>query len=252
MSAKSPCCVIAEDEDVLRDELAAGVAALWPEARIEAAVGDGLAALRALEEFRPDVLFLDIEMPGLSGIEVARQASGRSHVVFVTAYDQFAVAAFEQGAVDYLMKPWNMDRLRVAIDRVRARLSGEPPDLQALLDSLSGRLGRQRAPLRWINASQAEELRLITVEEVCYFKSDAKYTRVVTAMQESLIRKPLRDLADELDPENFWQIHRSIIVNLSEVAAIRGDFRGRLRISLKSRPETLPVSQPYAHRFKQM
>ncbi|HTR76598.1 MAG TPA: LytTR family DNA-binding domain-containing protein [Gemmatimonadaceae bacterium] len=252
MNARGPCAVIAEDEEVLRDELAAGVAGAWPDLRIAAAVPDGFAALQALDEHEPEVLFLDIEMPGISGIEVARRASGRCHVVFVTAYDQFAVAAFEQGAVDYVMKPLNPERLAMAVDRLKARLAQAPADLASVIETLARRMDRPRAPLRWINASQNSELRLITVDEVCYFKSDAKYTRVVTAGQESVIRKPLRELAEELDPDTFWQIHRSIIVNLAEIAAIRSDFRGRLQVSLKSRPETLPVSQPYAHRFRQM
>ena len=252
MKAREIRGVIAEDEDVLRDELAAGVASLWPELKIAAAVPDGFAALQALDDHEPDVLFLDIEMPGLSGIEVARQASGRCHVVFVTAYDQFAVAAFEQGAVDYVMKPLDLERLGVAIGRAKGRLAHEPANLEDIVERLARRVARPKAPLRWINASQNSELRLITVDEVCYFKSDAKYTRVITAAQESLVRKPLRELAEELDPDSFWQIHRSIIVNLAEIAAIRTDFRGRLRVSLKSRAETLPVSQPYAYRFKQM
>ena len=244
--------VIAEDEEVLRQELAAHLGALWPELEVRAAVGDGHAAMKALEEHQPQVLFLDIEMPGASGIEVARRASGRSHVVFVTAYDQFAVAAFEQGAVDYLMKPLAEERLAVAIERLKARLSGAPANLEGLIENLSRRIARPKPYLRWINASQGDELRLITVEEVCYFKSDAKYTRELTATQESLIRKSLRELELELDPEAFWQIHRSIIVNLAEVSSICNDFRGRIQVKLKSRAERLPVSQPYAHLFRQM
>lgn len=244
--------VIAEDEAVLRDELGARVAALWPELEICAQVADGPAALAALELHRPHVLFLDIQMPGLSGLEVARQASGRCHVVFVTAHDEFAVAAFEQGAIDYVMKPFATERLALAIERLKARLSSQPADLRGMLETLAQRLAGPRVYLQWINASLGSDLRFITVDEVCYFRSDAKYTRVVTAAQESLIRKAVRELATELDPDRFRQIHRSIIVNLGEIAGIQRDFRGRIQVRLKRRPEVLPVSDPYAPLFRQM
>jgi DNA-binding LytR/AlgR family response regulator len=198
------------------------------------------------------VLFLDIQMPGLSGLEVARRASGRCHVVFVTAYDEFAVAAFEQGAADYVMKPFSAERLALAVDRLKSRLATPPENLGGLLETLARQLVRPRSFLRWINASQGRDLRLITVDEVCYFRSDAKYTRIVTASQESLIRRSVRDLAGDLDPDAFWQIHRSIIVNLAEIACVRRDFRGRIQVTLKHRPETLPVSEPYAPLFRQM
>lgn len=244
--------VIAEDEAVLREELRYRVAALWPELEICAQVADGRAALAALELHRPQVLFLDIQMPGLSGMEVARQASGRCHVVFVTAHDEFAVAAFERGAIDYVMKPFATERLALAIERLKARLSSQPADLEGLLETFAQRLARPRAYLQWINASLGSDLRFITVDEVCYFRSDAKYTRVVTAGQESLIRKSVRELADELDPGRFRQIHRSIIVNLGEIAGIQRDLRGRIQVKLKRRAEALPVSDPYAPLFRQM
>jgi DNA-binding LytR/AlgR family response regulator len=244
--------VIAEDEAVLRDELRARVTALWPELEICAQVADGQAALAALELHRPHVLFLDIQMPGLSGMDVARQASGRCHVVFVTAHDEFAVAAFEQGAIDYVMKPFATERLALAIERMKSRLSSQPADLEGLLETFAQRIARPRAYLQWINASLGNDLRFITVDEVCYFRSDAKYTRVVTAGQESLIRKSVRELAAELDPDRFRQIHRSIIVNLAEIAAIQRDFRGRIQVKLKHRAEVLPVSDPYAPLFRQM
>lgn len=252
MNDGKPRAVIAEDEAVLRDELRARVATLWPDLEICAQVGDGQAALAALELHRPHVLFLDIQMPGLSGMEVARQASGRCHVVFVTAHDEFAVAAFEQGAIDYVMKPFATERLALAIARMKARLSSQPADLEGLLETFAQRIARPRAYLQWINASLGNELRFITVDEVCYFRSDAKYTRVVTAGQESLIRKSVRELAAELDPDRFRQIHRSIIVNLGEIAGIQRDFRGRIQVKLKRRTEALPVSDPYAPLFRQM
>lgn len=244
--------VIAEDEAVLRDELCAQLAVLWPELEICAQVADGQAALAALERHRPQVLFLDIQMPGPSGMEVARRASGRCHVVFVTAHDEFAVDAFEQGAVDYVMKPFARERLVLAIERVQAQLSSQPADLEGLLETFARRLVRPRAYLQWINASLGSDLRFITVAEVCYFRSDAKYTRVVTAAQESLIRRSVRELAAELDPDRFRQIHRSIIVNLAEIAGVQRDLRGRIQVRLKHRNETLPVSDPYAPLFRQM
>ena len=244
--------VIAEDEAVLREELHAQVTALWPDLSICASVADGPAAVEALEAYRPHVLFLDIQMPGLSGLEVARHASGRCHVVFVTAHDEFAVAAFEQGAVDYVMKPFSTERLALTVDRLRARLSTPPANLEALLESLTQQRVRPPAFLRWINATLGNDVRLITVDEVCYFRSDTKYTRVVTAAQESLIRKSVRELIVELDPDVFRQVHRSIIVNLAEVAGVQRDFGGRLHLQLKHRPETLPVSEPYAPLFRQM
>jgi len=247
-----PRAVIAEDETVLREELQAHVAALWPELEIAAAVADGVQALAALAEHHPQVLFLDVQIPGPTGLEVARAASGRCHVVFVTAHDEYAVAAFEQGAADYVMKPFSVERLRIAIERLRARLASPPASLEGILAALARQAARPHSYLRWINASVGNDLRLITVDEVCYFRSDAKYTRIVTEHQESLIRKPVRELALELDPERFWQVHRSIIVNVAEIARVKRDFRGRIELHLKRRPETLPVSQPYAGLFRQM
>jgi DNA-binding LytR/AlgR family response regulator len=244
--------VIAEDEAVLRDELKTLIEALWPELEIRAAVADGHAALAAFEEVQPHILFLDIQMPGLSGIEVARRASGRCHVVFVTAHDEFAVAAFEQGAVDYVMKPFSSERLALAIGRLKSRISLPPANLEGLIENLARQLAQPRSYLRWINASLGNDLRLITVDEICYFRSDTKYTRIVTASQESLVRKSVRELVAELDPGTFWQVHRSIIVNVAEIAHVQRDFRGRILLRLKHRPETLPVSQPYASLFRQM
>lgn len=252
MSQMQPRALIAEDEAVLREELESRISVLWPELRIVASVADGVAALDALERDRPDILFLDIQMPGLSGIEVARYASGRCHVVFVTAHDEFALAAFEEGAVDYIMKPFSNHRLAVTVDRLKARLSAPPARLEDVIKALLQQVTRPKSHLRWINASIGNDLRFITVDDVCYFRSDTKYTRVVTPNQESLIRKPVRELIAELDPDGFWQIHRSIIVNVAEIAQIQRDFRGRITLKLKHRPELLPVSHPYAPRFRQM
>jgi DNA-binding LytR/AlgR family response regulator len=249
VSSQRYAAVVAEDEPVLREQLTEALVAEWPELDIVAVSENGSQAVAALEQYRPDVLFLDIEMPGTSGLEVARRASGRCHVVFVTAYDQYAVAAFEEGALDYLMKPIDRSRLAAACERVRRRLGEPPRHLEELVQVLAR---RARPHLRWINASQGNEVRLITVEEVCYFQSDTKYTRVVTAVQESLIRKPLKDLLEELDPSLFWQIHRSTIVNVNAIAGVSRGITGQLVVRLKGRRETLAVSQPFAHRFRQM
>jgi DNA-binding LytR/AlgR family response regulator len=252
MAERRPTAVLAEDEPVLRAQLKELLAAAWPELAVVAEAEDGFQAMRALEEHHPDVLFLDIQMPGLTGLEVARQASGRYHVVFVTAHDEYAVAAFEEGAVDYLLKPLNAARLTTACARVKKRLSLAPPDLQRLLDALANRAPQASFHLRWINASSGTEVKLITVDEICYFQSDTKYTRAVTANSESLIRKSLKELLEELDPQSFWQIHRSTIVNVAAIAGVSRDFAGRLFVKLKARKETLPVSQPFAHLFRQM
>lgn len=252
MSATTYTAVIAEDEPVLRAQLKELLGAVWPELEVVAAAEDGLQARQALEQHHPDVLFLDIQMPGLTGLELAKQASGRCHVVFVTAYDQYAVAAFEEGAVDYVMKPLSAARLATACGRVKKRLTTAPADLDRLLGMLAQRAAQAQPYLRWINASQGTEVRLITVDEICYFQSDTKYTRAVTASSESLIRKPLKELLEELDPSSFWQIHRSTVVNVNAIAGVSRDFGGHLFVKLKARKETLPVSQPFAHLFRQM
>jgi DNA-binding LytR/AlgR family response regulator len=248
----SPTAVIAEDEPVLRAQLHELLKASWPELLIAASAEDGHQALAALNQHSPDVLFLDIQMPGLTGLEVARHASGRCHVVFVTAYDQYAIDAFEAGAVDYVMKPLSAKRLATACDRLRKHLAATPARLENLLEVLNQRVAKAQAYLRWVNASLGNEVKLITVDEICYFQSDTKYTRVVTAEGESLIRKSLKELLAELDPASFWQIHRSTIVNVNSIASVSRDFGGHVVIKLKQRKETLPVSQPFAHLFQQM
>jgi DNA-binding LytR/AlgR family response regulator len=252
MSVLNPTAVIAEDEPVLRAQLEDLLRAVWPELVIVASAEDGPQTLRALEQHNPDVLFLDIQMPGHTGLEVARRASGRCHVVFVTAYDQYAVAAFEVGAVDYVMKPLNAERLATACSRMKKRLSSVPPNFESLLEALAKRAAQAHQYLRWINASLGTDVKLITVDEICYFRSDTKYTRVVTPDGESLIRKPLKELLEELDPALFWQIHRSTIVNVNAIASVSRDFAGHVIVKLKNRKETLPVSQPFTQLFRQM
>ena len=244
--------LIAEDEPLLAEELSDALARLWPELTVVARARDGIDAVRLVDEHAPDVVFLDIQMPGMTGLEVARQLGSRAHVVFVTAFDQHAIAAFEQGAVDYVLKPVSIPRLATAVARVRERLGRAPADLSALLRELATQRGDGRTYLRWVNASVGQSIRLITVEEICYFKADSKYTMVVTPTAESLIKKPIKELCDELDPAQFWQIHRSTLVNMSHVAAVTRDIRGHLQLKLKQRNEALPVSESYTHLFRQM
>jgi DNA-binding LytR/AlgR family response regulator len=251
-NGSAPRAIIAEDEGVLREQLRAQLAALWPELVIIAEASDGIAAMHAIDAELPDILFLDIQMPGLSGLEVAQQANGRCHVVFVTAYDKYAITAFEQGAVDYVMKPFGPGRLASTVARLKQRLGSTPANLEGLLRQLAQTLNREHGYLRWVTASQGSNVRLITVDEVCYFKADSKYTLVATGDSDALISRPIKELAEELDPSLFWQIHRGTLVNVNHVAGVNRDFRGRLLVRLKNRKETLVVSDPYVHLFKQM
>jgi DNA-binding LytR/AlgR family response regulator len=248
---KTHTAIVAEDEPALRSQLVEQLGRLWPELAIVAEAGDGVQALRELDALRPDVMFLDIEMPGATGLEVARQASGRSHVVFVTAYDQHAIAAFEQGALDYVVKPVSAARLFTTVARVRERIQHPPPALDGLVAQLAA-APRGRSFLRWINASVGQNLKLMTVEEIVYFQADTKYTRVVATDGEALIRKPLKELLEELDPDQFWQIHRSTLVNAAYIAGVARDFRGRMHVRLKRGNEQLLVSDSYTARFRQM
>jgi DNA-binding LytR/AlgR family response regulator len=247
-----PRAIIAEDEPVLRTGLKRMLAGVWPELEVVGLAVDGCQALSLMEQHAPDALFLDIQMPGRSGLEVAKAASGRCHVVFVTGYDQHAVAAFEHGAVDYLMKPITAARLSSACNRVRERLATKPCDLESLVARLAAAVANRRPYLRWINVESGPNIRLVTVEEICYFHADTKYTRLVTATDESLIRMSLKGLLDVLDPADFWQIHRSAIVNVNAIAEVSRDARGHPILHLKHRNEALGVSQPFAHLFRQM
>ncbi len=243
--------IIAEDEPLMRAQLKRKLAEVWPALDIVAEVENGAFALEALARDEPDLMFLDIQMPVMNGIEVARCLGGRCHVVFVTAYDEYAIAAFEQGAIDYLLKPVEADRLAVTVERVKTQLGKPARDLGLIIDQLAhGAAPASR--LRWIKAAIGANVRLISVLEVAYFQSDEKYTRVVTADSEALIRKPIRELVDQLDPELFWQIHRSTLVNVNHIAGVGRDFRGQPEIQLRNRGEKLAVSRPFAHLFKQM
>ena len=252
--------LVAEDEPLLRQALVAQLQRLWPELRIVAECEDGAAALEMLETLRPDLAFLDIRMPGVTGIDVARALetlSPRTQVVFITAYDQYAIDAFERGAVDYLLKPVADERLLATRQRVLARLQAGVPDRQ-LLDQLLDQLARRPAvagavpPPAWITASNGRETRLVMLEDVLYFRADSKYTAVVTADEELLLRSSLRELAQVLDPQCFRQVHRSTIVNMKAVAAVSRDDSGRGVLRLKNRSETLVVSQPFMSLFRGM
>ena len=252
--------IIAEDEKLLRDDLVAQLASAWPELEVVAVCSDGAEALEAIGTHRPQVAFLDIRMPGLTGLEVAgaaAEASPSTQVVFVTAYNQYAIEAFDRGAVDYLLKPLQRDRLEATVRRVQSRIASGATasrELAGILERLQQQLPAEarREPFAWINASVGKETRLILVDDVAYFRADDKYTSVVTAEGEALIRKPIRELLDVLDPAVFKQVHRSTIVNLKAVAGISRDASGRGTMRIKNRPETLQVSLTFMPLFKNM
>ncbi|MBF6022957.1 LytR/AlgR family response regulator transcription factor [Lysobacter niastensis] len=259
MSEAACTCVVAEDEALLRQALIDQLRAAWPELQIVAECEDGASALEALAEHQPQVAFLDIRMPGLTGLEVAAaaaEATPSTQIVFVTAYDQYAIDAFERGAVDYLLKPIAPQRLAATVQRLKARTgNNDAAALAALLEKLGARPSQAAAsppPLTWITASAGRETRLILVDEVAYFRADNKYTTVVTAEGEALLRTPIRELLSMLDPATFKQIHRSTIVNLKAIAGIVRDDSGRGTVRLKSRPETLTVSAPFMTLFRHM
>ena len=256
----APTALIADDEPLLRERLAAHLARLWPELQIVAQARNGREAVELFEDLSPRVVFLDVHMPGLSGIDAARSMVARTQIVFVTAYEQYAVKAFEQGAIDYLVKPFDEARLVDTVKRLKQRLqaqavAGGPAGVEAVLERLAGELrgsGQLRRWLQWIKASIGTTVRLIPVEQVIFLRSDEKYTLVVWDGGEALIRKTIRELADELDPERFAQIHRSVIVNLARVAQVSRGVNETADVHLTGRTEVLPVSRSYLHLFRQM
>ena len=255
-----PKCIIAEDEELLRQSLLALLREVWPQLEIVAECEDGGTALDAIAEHKPEIAFLDIRMPGLSGLEVAAAAaevSPATQVVFVTAYNQYAIDAFDKGAVDYLLKPIARERLAATVRRLQTRAATgqySADALATLLKQLGTSLpsATKEPPLAWITASSGKETRLILVDDVAYFQADNKYTVVMTAQGEALLRKPIRELLDLLDPTVFKQIHRSTIVNLKAIATIVRDDMGRGTVKLKTRPETLTVSQSFMPLFRSM
>jgi DNA-binding LytR/AlgR family response regulator len=245
--------VIVDDEPLLRAMLRTRLARLWPELEVVHEMGDGRGVDDVIEEHAPDLFFLDIHMPGVNGLEAARSIGCRAHIVFVTAFDQHAVEAFERGAIDYVLKPFNDERLELTVGRLKDRLAQPPASLESLVEQLAGRLGaRPVERLRWVKASVGNSVRLIPVEEILFFQSDEKYTRVVTCDAEALIRKPIKELLEELDPEKFWQVHRATIVNVDHIASVRRGLKDQAEIALKDHRETLVVSRAFTHLFKQM
>jgi DNA-binding LytR/AlgR family response regulator len=276
--------LIADDERLMREQLRARLAEVWPELRIVAEARNGIEALQLTEQHHPDLVFLDIRMPGMTGVEAARGIAQLPtgdeapdgwpgcEIVFITAYDQYAIEAFEQGVVDYVLKPAERERLALTVQRMRKRLaqrdlagasseaagaeSGDPPStvgLQQLLQRLATQMNPAAAPhLRWIQATVGQSIQMIPVEEVLFFISDEKYTRVQTATVEALIRKPIKELVEELDANQFWQIHRSTLVNTRAIAGVTRDLRGRQLVAVKGRPERLEVSRSFTGLFKGM
>ena len=285
--ARVTTAVLADDERLMREQLRARLAEVWPELQIVAEAKNGLEAVQLVDQHRPDIVFLDIRMPGLTGVEAARQiaqlaprslAEGDAQaaadpdddellpeIVFITAYDQYAVEAFEQGVADYVLKPAERERLQLTVDRIKKRLAARTgdadagdvpagPNMQQLLHQLSARLNPGGAPqyLQWIQASVGQAIQMIPVDEVLFFISDEKYTRVQTASVEALIRKPIKELVDELDPQRFWQIHRSTLINANAIASVTRDFRGRQIVAVKGHNQKLEVSRSYTGLFKGM
>lgn len=245
--------MIAEDEPLMRERLKEKLAELWPDCTIVAEAADGDEALALFDIHAPNVAFLDVRMPGRSGLDVAASIGADCHVVFITAYDQYAIGAFAAGAVDYLLKPVESDRLAQTIERVQRKLALPPADLTTLLAQLHANAGTQPSMrLKWIKAAVGKQIKLIAVDDVVFFQSDTKYTRVVLAQSEALIRTPLKELLAELDPDQFWQVHRSTVVNLQAVAGVLREDAERQFVVLKARPDKLAISRQFIHLFKQM
>ena len=269
----APRAVIADDERLLREQLRARLAEVWPELEVVGEARNGPEAVELVERLHPDLVFLDIRMPGMTGVEAARAIAqlpvgegGEDdgwpgcEIVFITAYDQYAVEAFEQGVIDYVLKPAERERLKVTVERIRKRLAQRGSDegpaangLQQVLQKLAAQINPASAPrLKWIQATVGQSIQMIPVEDVLFFISDEKYTRVQTATVEALIRKPIKELVEELDAETFWQIHRSTLVNTRHIAGVSRDLRGRQLVSVKGHPEKLEVSRSYGGLFKGM
>lgn len=245
-----PAAILADDEPLLRASLRSALAAAWPELRIVAEAANGAEAVHAVREHRPAFAFLDIEMPLMNGLEAAREIRDLAHVVFVTAYDRYAVEAFDRGAVDYVLKPAAAERLADTVERLKSRLSSPPARLEELIGELARRVAPSAQRLQWLQATLGSTLRLVNVDDVLYFQADTKYTRVVTREAEALVKKTLKELAAELDPRRFWQVHRGTIVNVAAIASVTSDAFGRREIALRERAEKLEVSRTFAHLFK--
>ncbi|HEU4845970.1 MAG TPA: LytTR family DNA-binding domain-containing protein [Burkholderiaceae bacterium] len=245
--------LIADDEDAMREQLRSRLQEVWPALEIVAEAANGIEAVALAGQHQPDIVFLDIRMPGLSGIEAARMLFNRCHLVFVTAYDQYAIEAFEQGALDYVLKPAGGERLKTTCARLQTRLGRQPANIEQQLSALlRDRQTGKPEYLRWIQAVVGSSLRMISTREVLFFRADEKYTRVQTGQSEVLIRKTLKELADELDPDEFWRIHRSTLVRVDAIEEVSRDLRGRQMVRVRNFPELLEVSRGHAHLFQQM
>jgi DNA-binding LytR/AlgR family response regulator len=247
-----PTALIADDEDLQRNDLRRMLAMAWPELEIVADCEDGAEALEAIARQRPDVAFLDIRMPGISGLDVAAASEGSCRIVFTTAYDSHAIEAFDLGAVDYLLKPVTQRRLVQAVARLREQVGQGSSGLREAMAELDRRLRAAAAEerIRWISATIGNTIKIFPIEDVLFFESDSRYTRVVSAADEGMLRKPLRELQAGLDPDHFWQIHRGTLVAVRAIARARRDELGNITVEVRGHPEQLKVSQTYAWRFR--
>ena len=255
-TSAAPTAVIADDERLMREQIIDRLKEAWPELQIVGEASNGNEAIAIVQSEEPDIVFLDIRMPGMDGIQAARALAGRVHVVFVTAHDEYAISAFEHGAIDYLLKPPEPQRVALTCERLRARLKQAPDPMNDLLAQLSQRLGagglKPREYMRWVQASVGANIRMIPTSDILFFRAEDKYTRVQTERFEALIRKPIKELIDELDPDEFWQIHRSTVVRVDAVEQVSRDFRGRQIVHVKGSAQKLEVSRSFNHLFKQM
>ena len=252
----APTAVVADDERLMREQIIDRLKEAWPELVIAGEASNGREAVALVQSQEPDIVFLDISMPGMNGIEAARALAGQAHIVFVTAHDEYAISAFEHGAVDYLLKPAEPERVALTCERLRARLEHAPDPMNELLTQLSQRLGagggKLREYLRWVQASVGTAIRMIPTTDILFFRAEDKYTRVQTRGFEALIRKPIKELLDELDPEEFWQIHRSTVVRVDAIEQVSRNLRGHQIVHMKGSDEKLDVSRSFSHLFRQM
>ena len=255
-ASAAPSAVVADDERLMREQIIDRLKEAWPELLIVGEASNGREAIAMVQSLQPDIVFLDISMPGMDGIETAQALAGRAHVVFVTAHDQYAISAFEHGAVDYLLKPAEPQRVALTCQRLRERLKQSPDPMSEVLAQLSQRLGagglKPREYMRWVQASVGANIRMIPTSEILFFRAEDKYTLVKTLGFEALIRKPIKELIEELDPDEFWQIHRSTVVRVDAVEQVSRDFRGHQIVHVKGSDQKLEVSRTFNHLFKQM
>jgi len=255
-TSAAPSAVVADDERLMREQIIDRLKEAWPELLIVGEASNGREAIEMVQSLQPDIVFLDISMPGMDGIETAQALAGRAHVVFVTAHDQYAISAFEHGAIDYLLKPAEPERVALTCQRLRERLKQAPDPMNEVLEQLSQRLGagglKPREYMRWVQASVGANIRMIPTSDILFFRAEDKYTLVKTRGFEALIRKPIKELIEELDPDEFWQIHRSTVVRVDAVEQVSRDFRGHQIVHVRGSDEKLEVSRTFNHLFKQM